>query len=104
MELVEPTADSQFWWVAGLGALAAVGAAAAKGRPASAVADLDSTDLEASIRSEFKNELIYEKRIWFRGIQRIFVNLAGKSIKSFGSILFSFVSQILKIVAKCQQK
>ena len=54
MQLVEPTADSQFWWVAGLGALAAVGAAAAKGRPASAVADLDATDLEASIRSEFK--------------------------------------------------
>ena len=54
VQLVEPTADSQFWWVAGLGALAAVGAAAAKGRPASAVADLDSTDLEASIRSEFK--------------------------------------------------
>jgi len=48
VQLVEPTADSQFWWVAGLGALAAVGAAAAKGRPASAVADLDSTDLEAA--------------------------------------------------------
>jgi len=48
VQLVEPTADSQFWWVAGLGALAAVGAAAAKGRPASAVADLDATDLEAA--------------------------------------------------------
>jgi hypothetical protein len=47
VQLVEPTADSQFWWVAGLGALAAVGAAAAKGRPA-AVADLDTTDLEAA--------------------------------------------------------